>query len=173
MNLKRPNPLPEISPLLPPGMSRTYIYGALSAALVLSFLWAVLSFWAEYGAALNGLEERVRYEMPSFYDVSHMSFAPFPVAIAVCIAAAIANYKYFYNGSRSIYVMRRIKSPLEIHRRSLLLPLATIVCLIVMWTVLFWVFYRIYMDYTPLRVLEPNQLEPYGEIWRSMIHVGN
>ena len=44
------------------------------------------------------------------------------IHLAVCAALAVKNYAGFHTNSKSIYTMKRIASPLEIHRLSLLLP---------------------------------------------------
>lgn len=133
-----------------------------------SIVFSFIRFYAVLGRNINMLErwenEIVRtHMMPDFSKILFGSMAGFWVMIGCMGALAAYHYYYHYNGSKSIYLMKRIVNPLELHRRCLALPvLVTGITLVIMF-LLVCAYYRLYMAAVPGKFLAPGQWE---KIWR-------
>jgi len=101
--------------------------------------------------------------MPDFAEI----FVRFPIGfsiLAVCMLGfVIYHYVYYYRGSKSIYLMRRLPNRFEIHRRAWTYPLCVILLCVVCVVVLFWLFFGLYLWITPNACLMPGQL---WRLWR-------
>ena len=83
----------------------------------------------------------IYWDPRAFQDLDYFiegCFVIYPLLIAWCIFLVIMNYVCFYRGSKSIYVMKRLKSKAELHRRCLLLPVISAL----IGTVYVWVMIR-------------------------------
>ena len=67
----------------------------------------------------------------------------------VMAAVAVMFYFYHYEGSRSIYTMKRLPNPWELWRRCLAVPLCTIVLCAVLALLLLGIYYLVYLHCTP------------------------
>ena len=85
------------------------------------------------------------------------------LAALVFILASGIHYAYHHNGSKSIYLMRRLPGRFELHRRCLLIPLISALVFILAAALLLLVYYLIYMNSTPEACLAPNQ---WQKLWR-------
>jgi hypothetical protein len=153
----------------PPGLDlkpETRLFGW---GLVLSALFS-LQFFARFADAREKLywkngpwRELIEGAvMPDFAQLLGPSLAGFWV-LAACLAALIVvHYAYHYHASRSIYLMRRLPSRWELHRRCLTLPLAGVVLCLAAAFVALVVFYLVYMTFTPDICLAPGQ---WQKIW--------
>ena len=84
-------------------------------------------------------------------------------AVAVCMAGLAAyHYAYHYQGSRSIYTMRRLPSRAELWKRCLALPAAAIALSALAAFALMLLYYGVYMAATPEKCLTPGQ---WRKIW--------
>lgn len=147
----------------------------IAYGLVASFLYS-LGFLAAYSNRYASLFWR--YEpvkrlqagavMPDFIEILDNSLIGF-VILAICmIAALVYHYAYHYQGSKSIYLMKRLPSRWELWRRLLTLPiLAALFCLCTA-AVLLLSYYGIYMAFTPKACLTPDQ---WQKIWRVILGV--
>ena len=59
------------------------------------------------------------------------------------------NYRYFWQGSKSIYVMRRLKSRWEMHKRCWTLPLIGAAVMLLTAVVVYWLYCGIYFWCAP------------------------
>lgn len=69
----------------------------------------------------------VRWSEEAFKNLDYFledCFAVYPLLILWCVFLVILHYVGFYRGSKSVYVMKRLRSKAEMHRRCLLFPMA-------------------------------------------------
>lgn len=88
-------------------------------------------------------------------------FAHFTLLFLGAALLAFVNYSNFRNGSKSVYLMRRLPDRWEYHRRCLALPLMTILAGLVSIPILIGLFYAIYLHATPEQCLQPDQWEVF------------
>ena len=154
---------------LPPGMNPDDERRFVKIGLVLSALlggldliryFTELSNLYRYREGKRWLDESMT--MPDFAEI----FVRFPIGfaiLAVCMLGfVIYHYVYYYRGSKSIYLMRRLPNRFEIHRRAWTYPLCVILLCGVCVTVLFWLFFGLYLWITPDACLVSGQL---ARIW--------
>ena len=79
---------------------------------------------------------------------------------------AAMHYVYHWKGSRSIYLMRRLPNPWELHRRCLTLPALGIVFFLIFGAAEMFIMYGIYLLAAPDGTVAPDQFEKLIELWR-------
>ncbi len=157
----------------PPGMSqrreRIWFYLLLVMALL-----NCLRFFREYQIELAQLYQRQELvwissrliRMEDFYVLVQGKYILFGLPMLWCVSSVIFRYLYYYEGSKSIYLMRRLPDRWELHRSCLVRPLLRMaLCLGVMATVLM-ISYGYYMRHTPARWLRPDQ---WQKLWRAIL----
>ncbi len=160
----------DLSRCAPPGLdlrAETCLFGgcmALSTLFSLSFLVRFFEerdrLYRSSGSERTLLPDAV---MPDFADVLDGALIGFAV-LALCMAAFVAvHYAYHHQGSKSIYLMRRLPDRWERHRRCWTLPLLGIAACLLAAFVLLLIYYAIYMLATPEVCLTPGQ---WRKIWR-------
>lgn len=80
-------------------------------------------------------------------------FAEMVIICGVSILHIITNYMYHYQGSKMVYLMKRLPDKWELHRRCLTLPIAEVVILVVLSLVLRMIYFAIYILCTPSQCL--------------------
>ncbi|MBR5229035.1 MAG: hypothetical protein IKV96_04280 [Firmicutes bacterium] len=81
------------------------------------------------------------------------------VALAVAmIGVAVYHYIYHHQGSKSIYLMKRLPDKRELHRRCLSLPLMGMAVAIVTGLILLGIYIAVYFLVTPEQCLVPGQM---------------
>lgn len=145
-----------------------WLAGSLCASVCFSFfvfiIRCVLARNELYYTPWNGT--RVLHEgaiMKDYKDVLGISFAGLAVTAAAMLGFAAFHYAYHRIGSRSIYTMRRLPQPVELHRRCLALPAAGIVLCALLSFLLLCIYYLIYIAMTPEQCLAPGQ---WQLLWR-------
>ena len=138
---------------------------------VVSLLYS-LTFWLNFSDAYNELfqyvgNQRVLMEdarMPLFAELLAESrpMAGFWITAACMAALAVWHYAYHYQGSRSIYLMRRLPSRWELWRRCLALPAAGAVCALLLAALLLLCYFGLYLLLTPRPCLQPGQWAGLG-----------
>lgn len=109
---------------------------------------------------------REGFSMAPFGDRLGVGFAGFAALALALVLFAIFSYgKYYSGGSRSIYLMRRLPDPFEMHRRCLTLPALGLLAAAAAAAVLLWIYYVVYITATPSACLDPGQAEG---IWRAL-----
>lgn len=102
--------------------------------------------------------------MEPFVSVLSYTSVGFLALMLGLVLFAVGCYRRYYTGgSRSIYLMKRLPDPWERHRRCLALPIMGLIAAVIAMTVLFWIYYAIYVLATPSACLAAGQLEG---IWR-------
>ena len=166
----------ELSRWVPPGLNARQELQWIAAGLLLSTLWSLSFFlslrsaWASlYREGLNGRELIPDAQMADFADVMGRSLAGFGIMACCLLALAVWHYASHYQGGRSIYLMRRLPSRWELHRRCLALPLAAaLVCGLTALTLLL-VYFAAYLAVTPEECLTPGQ---WARLWAAILPGG-
>ena len=152
----------------PPGLNPLPGVKIFALGMIFSGLYSLGFVFRFFRAQKNLLQfpnEPFVY-MPDFYTFLGKYWLGFGVLCLFLLGIIVYNYAYHRQGSKSIYLMRRLPSRMELHRRCLALPLFGIfICLICVILLLF-VFYWIYMQKTPAEVLAPDQ---WQKLWRYIL----
>ncbi len=94
--------------------------------------------------------------MTAFSTLAHGVLTGFTFTAAVMLVYLCRNLLTFYQGSRSIYLMRRLPDAWELPRRTAVLPLcgaATAICTAFL---MYGILYAVYRSITPPICLPPN-----------------
>lgn len=89
-------------------------------------------------------------------------FSGVTLMAAAAVILAVTYYAGHWQGSRSVYLMRRLPDRLEFHRRCLVLPLLTLLACVLLTFLLTLAFFGIYLFLTPEGYLPPNQ---WAKFW--------
>lgn len=144
----------------PPGIPLASEKLYYKIAMVISTLWSML-FLIHYVQALNSLYymERGRkvwvedVVMKPFEELTDGAFSIFGVVLIYTIFIAAYHYFYHYQGSKMMYLMKRLPDKWELHRRCLTLPIAAFIITIFYVLVLRALYYAIYLIFTPQQYL--------------------
>ena len=104
--------------------------------------------------------------MPEFTELLGGSLRAVYIIVLVLLICIIMNYASFYQGSRSIYLMKRLPNPWELHRRCLLLPLVGMAAALILGFSLLMIYFAVYMLVTPDRCLPPDQ---WQKLWSVLL----
>ena len=91
-----------------------------------------------------------------FSEVLGNTTMPFFFFAAAMAAFLVLNYLYFFEGSKSIYTMARLKSPWQLHIRCWTLPLLGAAVLLLCRVVLTVVYFLVFLLVTPKGVPLPG-----------------
>lgn len=155
----------------PPGMDlklekRFFIWG-----MILSVSYSILYFFTNYSNAYYELYIYVsgkailntNANMPDFRSLIGLSFIGFAIVAIMMVGFIIYRYSYYNQGSKSMYLMKRLPQKSELHKRALVVPfIAMLLCLLTVF-ILLMIFYAVYMLATPKACLVPNQ---WQILWR-------
>lgn len=138
---------------------------ALAAGISLLFF---LRLWSAYEALFEWTEEqRVLREGAVMADFSGLlglgTFSGFLLAVWVPPVTAICHYRYYYQDSKSIYLMRRLPKRFELHKRALVLPFLELLFVVITVFLLVVFYYTIYLLVTPAQCLVLGQ---WQKLWR-------
>jgi hypothetical protein len=158
----------KLDRLCPPGETYTRVWSAFVTILILCFgIW-----WAGLFSLLgevNNYKINVAQGFysqwdtaPSISTVSELLYlflvaSRFSVLILLCYA--IPNYQYFRKDSKSVYLMKRVKDPMEIHRLCWSVPLMTAGAVLVVSVLLYGIFVLIYLNCVPAGCMPAD---PFG-----------
>ena len=130
--------------LVPPGMEYKPEFRFYITGLVFSGLYS-LSFFIRYFDARYALYDHYDYKsvlidgvkIADFSSILGSALVGFGL-LAVCMLGFIVyHYLYYRQGSKSIYLMKRLPSKIEIHKRAIALPLLAILgCLVMALTIM-------------------------------------
>lgn len=164
---------PDLTRWTPPGLNLKSEKQFFTAGMVFAVIYAVLFF----GRYENALSRLYRYEfgrrvllpgavMPDFITLLDRYWAGFAVLAVCMLALMVYHYVYHWQGSKSIYLMRRLPNRGELHRRCLVLPLLAILLCILAAIILLLLFYGVYMAFTPNECLMPHQ---WQKLWSVIL----
>lgn len=137
------------------------------AALFGASFWAVVGFINRYLNWLHSLERPAR-QLLDFYEILAEAFFWFPIILVLMLAAVFMHYAYHRAGSKSIYLMRRLPSRWELHRRCIAGSAICAAVALAVAIILFWIFYASYLLFTPKIYLTGDQLTKFFLYWRVM-----
>lgn len=163
----------KLSHYTPPGYSLTaesniYILGMLFSTLFsFTFLYKLFDKIAElYEPYPNQNQLIPGAVMPDFIEILDDSLIGF-ILLAFCILIFIVvRYAYYYQGSKSIYLMHRLPNRYERHHRCITLPVSAAVSCLIAAFILLLIYYLIYIAATPKVCLTPDQ---WQKIWRELL----
>ena len=148
---------------MPPGSSVTpdvTVFCLLTGGSLLRSLLVLPEYYNAYTnlfrETLTG--ERVLREgamMPAFSVLANGVLAGFTFTAAVMLVFLCRNLLTFYQGSRSIYLMRRLPDAWELPRRTAQLPLCGATMAVLTAFLTYGVLYAVYMGITPPECLPP------------------
>ncbi len=158
----------------PAGINLQMEQGIFKAGMIFSFLFSLI-FFLRYNSAYSVIRDwrkSNRVLQPGsiifedFNVILGSSLIGF-LLLALCMLALIVyHYIYHWQGSKSIYLMKRLPNRWELHRRCLTLPvLAALLCLLAAGALLL-IYYGFYMVLTPEEVLTPGQ---WQKIWSVLL----
>lgn len=122
-----------------------------------SFLLKYLNARGElFMRTMTGLVVREGVMMQDFWQLLHVDFDSldgFLLFYMVMLGLMVYHYLYYYQDSKSIYLMRRLPDRWEMHRRNVVLPLAAIVIGFLTEMVVLLLYYGIYVICTPTQCM--------------------
>ena len=153
----------------PPGMEtekeKNYFLLLLIVAAVAS-----CNFFTRLIQALERLESTMvfyRYDqMPDFYRLLDGNFLGFGVVALYCIGTVAFRFWYYYQGSKSIYLMRRLPDRSVLVRSGVEMPLKRILLSLAVMAGMVVLFYMVYWIATPEQYLQPDQ---WQKLWRWIL----
>lgn len=165
----------DLSRFAPPGWDLRREKQLFEFGMILSAFASLVVFLARFYDALdqlyqtqwvNGMRERTLRPgtvMADYKQVLGGALLGFGI-LALCLAALIPlHYAYHHQGSKSIYLMRRLSDRWERHRRCWTLPLLALAACLLAAFLLLAAYYAIYMLATPEECLTVGQ---WQKIWR-------
>lgn len=163
----------DLSRYAPPGINlnpekNVFLWGLAGAAC-----WS-LSFLFRLYEKRDALFQRIGNEnvlragavMPDYTEVLGSALIGFAVLALAMLAFLVYHYAYHRQGSKCIYLMRRLPDRRELHRRCLTIPLVSVLLCALAAFILLCVYYWIYIAVTPDVCLVPGQ---WQKIWRLTI----
>ena len=134
---------------------RSYLVGLVIATVY--SMWFII----RYISARNALFEYVRGErkliegavIQDFGILTENLFWGFVIMMIVTILTAVFFYFYHYDGSKMIYLMKRLPDKGELWRRCVTLPVIGTVILIAWLGIVYLMYYAIYLFCTPAQCL--------------------
>ena len=117
----------------------------------------------DYNRALKKYILNESATMTDFDQIMGGYLIGFVILSVIMLSLIIFRYSYYRQGSRSIYLMKRLPRKSEIHKRSIPLPvLASLSCLVYAF-ILRLLYFILYV------IITPNQCLPTGvweQLWR-------
>lgn len=166
--------MPDLSGYVPPGMDWEEKTDRFFTWMLCAAIFALCAFLLQYIGALNDLYEyngvngRIRIPdtvMADFHTLMDWVFAGYQLMALSMFFAARRHYAYHHQGSKSIYLMRRLPDRWERHRRCLGLPLMGVASCVLAALATVVICYVWYSLGTPNECLTPHQWEKF---WRLL-----
>ncbi len=166
----------DLSRLLPPGYEGEKERNTCAWGLGIAVFLALAGFLARVGDARNDLfyipyegAKRILYEDAVMADFSWTvggTLLWLRMEQLYALLLAIPHYRYFYKGSKSIYLMRRLPSRWELHKRCLAMPLLVVILASAAALLLKCLFFVLYLLFTPEGCLPPDAMQQF---WRILL----
>lgn len=164
----------KLEKLIPPGADPVQELCSCMVLLLLEFVIS-LTFLGTFNHQLNELYvysqgKRIHLipdaVMPSLNELMQRKLSGFLILLCGCMVLAAVHYISFYRESKSIYLMKRLKSASELHKRCLALPVLCIFCGIILMVILIAVYSFIYYSLTPAQC-RPEPI--HFDLWRCIL----
>lgn len=151
----------DLSRYVPLGVDGAKEGKCLLAGLGTAAAWSIIDFATEYAEALAMLYDyrgRARILIPGriIGDFEPLVAGGTVLFSLLCLGMALLavyHYVYHYQGSKSIYLMRRLPSRMELIRRCFGIPAAGAVASMALLGLLTVCYYCVYIFYTPEQCL--------------------
>ena len=121
-----------------------------SSLFFIRYLWALGDLYMYRGSKKVLIEGAVMQSFDSLTD------NVFSFGIIVCVATlmmAFVHYAYHYQGSKMMYLMKRLPNKWDVHRRVWTLPIVGCVLMALWMLVLRMIFFAVYILCTPSQCL--------------------
>ena len=166
----------EFSKYVPVGISHREEVQWIGTALLLAFFYS-LKFFIAYGQGYNALfyrqnSQKIFFQdayMPDFVVLLGHSLTGFAIIALTMLGLIAYHYAFHYQGSKSIYLMKRLPSRRELWRRCLSIPLTTMLLCLLLSILLLLIYYAFYMLITPAQCLPPAQWQTLWQVWMGGI----
>ena len=150
------NPI-DFNKLVPPGRESKGQIRFLICSLIISFLYTFLVFSLRIFYAIESLyvnygDVKVLRDgavMQDFSSITHSIYWGFAFISICMIVFVVYNYMYFYIGSKSIYLMKRLPKRSELLKRCISFPLFGIIVSFLSAFALNALYYTVYLIVTP------------------------
>lgn len=123
-----------------------------------TFIWRYFQARAELYLYSEGnyilVENRV---MANFAELLGNALIGFVLVALGLVGFAALHYSYFWQGSKSIYLMKRLPNKMELHKRALTLPVLGLIICVATAFLLLVLYYGLYVIATPKQCIPPNQ----------------
>ena len=157
----------------PPGAEILEQTNRYFGQLIVAVLWS-FGFLFRYSSARSNLyytTSHGRYlrsgaMMPEFGDLVGSAFRVVWILLLILVVGIALNYYSFHQGSKSIYLMKRLSDPMELHRRCVLLPALGMAGCLLLRGILIIVYFAVYMLATPEGCLPPDQ---WQKLWSVLL----
>jgi len=158
----------------PPGMEIKGFVQFFVTGFLLAGLYADL-FFIGFGNALDNLYHYPKGEktlipdavMKDFYELLDGAYMGYILLAVFSVMMIFFNYIYYFqNGSKSIYLMKRLPNASELHKRSLVLPISMAVISILGAFLCIVILFVIYMIFTPSQCITPGQ---WQMLWSNLL----
>ena len=120
----------------------------------------------ETGKLIEGAVMEDFYVLLGFDGKYEQVFIGFLITAIVMLGFTILHYSYYRQGSKSIYLMKRLPHPAEIHKRALILPFAAVLCCVIAAFLVMVLYFAIYVLATPTVCLQPAQ---WSKLWGNLL----
>lgn len=121
------------------------VFGWIGSTVFSAMRFSV-RFWNRKNFLMQWSESEMSGKMmPDLSEVIRGTMAGFWIVICCAAALAVYNYYYHYIESKSIYLMRRLSSGGELHRRCLVFPVLVALVSLGIAFLLLCAYYKIYM----------------------------
>jgi len=165
MNLKN-----KLAEFFPPGADIENPCYFFLTGLLISTIYSSILFFSRLAVETRELYEyayvagtlRSDAVMTDFSVLCESGDAGFAILFLTMPFFIINFYSYFYRGGRPIYVMKRIPSASELHRRCLVLPIAAMLTCAVLSAVLTVLYFAVYLIAVPNECIPPS-------LWQSFL----
>ena len=148
----------------PPGMETDKEQGILVGGTALTLIISLVYFWDRYASAYRRLWDYYNGNtkilgndpMEPFFELFGRSLGGYLIVILCMLAGVAVRYAYYWQGSKSIYLMRRLPDGGLLHRTCWVRPMVRMGLSLLAALVSLAVFYGIYVFVTPAVCLPWN-----------------
>ena len=158
--------------LSPPGYDASVELGWLAMGGILALVFCLSVFFGNLHEGLEGLKVAEQYglggfprEMPLFADVLDNGLLGFLLVAVAALLLIPVHGAYWYQGSRSIYLMRRLPQKKELWLRTLALPLLAALAMAILAAVLVPLLWMAYCIATPAGKMPDGQWTAFWAAW--------
>ena len=104
--------------------------------------------------------------LEDFYEFLEGKFLLFGIIILYCLGTMVFRFFYYYQGSKSIYLMRRLPDRSLLIRSCVETPLQRISISLLVMMGMVLLLYLAYWIATPMQYLQPDQWQKF---WRWLL----